>query len=151
MAAGRLRWMAELKATPEHNILNTLIQPDKSAVTVADALRELDSLTPEVISSSNEFNESLGNHAWHLFNALLEIVGSIAPPQQSKYVDFLVELQKRKVLDPTTGETLKVDDDEMWTALPTLGYSISDANWNGSEINPYPASHHPFTKKEYRE
>lgn len=104
-------WIAELKRFWQFKVLNKLAQPDTS-VTVAEALQEFDNLISIAILSNEHDRPS--NFAWYTFCVLFDMaVSRTAPTSQSKLVDSVVQLQKKKISEPTTGETLECDGKEI--------------------------------------
>lgn len=73
-------------------------------------------------------------HPWHTFCSLIEVAKRTDHEKQAKLVEFVVSLQKVKVVNPTTGEQLKSGGQLLWTEMPTLGYTAAD-DWN--EIGKY--------------
>ena len=118
---------AHLETTQHFKILHPLAQPDANA-TVADVLQEIDNLT----ATASKDPKALSLHLWETWWALLEIVARTLPAQQSKLVDFIAQLQKKELTDPTTGEQLKSSDLKMWTQLPTFSWALRDG-WNTGE------------------
>ena len=138
--------IARLEATQHFKILNPLAQPDASA-TVADALQEIDNLTSAATLSNDP--GSLSIHLWNTWWALLEIVARTTPAQQSKLVDFVAQLQKKTLTDPTTNETLKSSDLNVWTDLPTFSWAIRDG-WNVGKYLPTLPTCALFADRGYR-
>jgi hypothetical protein len=113
---------AHLETTQHFKILHPLAQPDANT-TVAEVLQLIDNLTATAIAGP----KGLELHLWETWWALLEIVARTPPTQQSKLVDFMAQLQKKTLMDPTTSEQLN-----MWTQLPTFSWAVKDG-WNTSE------------------
>lgn len=115
---------------PEFKIINQLVQqPDTS---VSDALDQFSRLTSSLINTDNA--DPVGVHPWHTFCSLIEVAKRTDHEKQAKLVEFVVSLQKVKVVNPTTGEQLKSGGQLLWTEMPTLGYTAAD-DWN--EIGKY--------------
>jgi hypothetical protein len=126
-----LAWIAELEATPEFKILNPLVQPDATPPTIAHALQEIHGLTSEEVSSRN--TPDLGNIPWYTFCCVLELSARTLPSEQLILVDFVVQLQRKKVVDPNTGSVLQHHDIDVWTGLPSMGWALED-DWNVGQL-----------------
>jgi len=125
----------ELEATQYFTIPNTLVQPDASTSAVINALQELDTATATLLSANGA--DSL---AFNLWTAIFDIiVPRTTPAQQSKLVDFVIQLQKKTVNNPTTGEVLKSDGQVLWIGIPWLHLAAVDA-WDVSEYPSKPGS-----------
>jgi hypothetical protein len=118
---------AHQETTQHFKILNPLAQLDANA-TVAEVLQEIDNLT----ATASKDPKALSLHLWETWWALLEIVARTPRTQQSKLVEFMAQLQKKTLTDPTTGEPLKSSDLNMWAQLPTFSWALRDG-WNTSE------------------
>lgn len=133
-------YIAGLEATRHFKILSNLAQQDASATTVADALEEIDNITSATLKSNGGRTNPLGDHPWDTWSALLEIVARTAPAQQSGLVRFVIQLQKKTVVDLNTGKPLTHHDLNVWTNLPSLGWAVEDG-WNiGEHLPPFPLS-----------
>lgn len=121
---------AHQETTQHFKILHPLAQPDANT-TLAEVLQEIDNLTEAAIISP----KLLELHLWETWLALLEIVARTPPAQQYKLVDFMTQLQKKTLIDPTTGQQLKSSDLNMWTQLPTFSWAVKDG-WNTNVYNP---------------
>lgn len=121
-------WVAEIEDFPEFKILHKLIESDTPS-TIGEVLEELFRRISSILPPNTTPNQiALGNHCWHLATSLLEIAARTAPTKQAILVDFVAELRRIEVLDPSsdTGEILKHDGAELWREFPTLGYTIAD-------------------------
>lgn len=148
MVTRRIYTTREVEAMEEFKILTKLVQPDQP-FTATEALQEIDTLTSAAMSSDKS---KVGEHTWSTFRAILAIAGWTAPPQQSKLVEFFVQLQKKKVLDPSTGEAVKIDEshgEELWTGLPTFALNILDAEWMIGKYLPILYTYHSFANNIY--
>lgn len=110
------------------NIVLKLVQPDTSAATVTSVLQQIDGLTSTLLSSND--SSLAPDHLSNLWKSIFdEIIPRTAPPDQSKLVDFIVQLQKKKLVHPANGQEVKSNGEAVWTDLPSLGITLSDC-WN---------------------
>lgn len=110
-------YINRFESIPEFKALHSLVQPDATA-TGADALHELSRITLAFISSDESKTKFLGNHIYYTMEVILELAARTAPMQQTKLVNFVIQLQRHAVTDPNTGEALRFhlyDNDLVWT------------------------------------
>jgi len=117
-------WITELQARPQFTILSKLVKKDGES-SVTEALQELNEYTLKMVTVTDS-NKSLGNHIYYTFLSLLELVDHVRPFDQNKLVQFLVKLQQTPVSNPTSRKTLRFGGKEVWTGLPTFGYTAAD-------------------------
>lgn len=116
----RAIFIAQLRRTPEFQILNVLI----TDIHISPAQ------TVEVIVGRTETlkvdGTGLGNHFYTTACIILELAGKTTFENQAKLVAVVLGLHQITLLDPTTGEPLKYDGDVVWRELPTFGYTFVD-------------------------
>jgi len=110
-------------ANPHFTILNKLVQPDATAESVTIALKELDDLVFTLMADPE--SEEYWHHASTLWSTLFEQILPHAPPiLQSKLVEFVIQLRKKTLFDPKTGEPMRNIGEILWTELPCLGIAL---------------------------
>ncbi|PYI00185.1 hypothetical protein BO71DRAFT_446095 [Aspergillus ellipticus CBS 707.79] len=126
----------DLIARPEFQAVNRLLEsPDASA---AETLQQLLQAREDLQRSQKEPRAKIdGNHAWFTMLSLVEIASLTPAAKQTKLVEFVSQLQKTPVTDPTTGETPTAIDLNLWTDLPYLRVYLGDRfSFNYSRQNP---------------
>ncbi|ORY61460.1 uncharacterized protein BCR38DRAFT_467420 [Pseudomassariella vexata] len=72
---------------------------------------------------SDDVHRGAGFVDYNVSLALLELVQRLEPAKHCKLVDFVSDLQKQTGTDPSTGESLKIQGETLFTDLPSLGYT----------------------------
>lgn len=134
--ASQLKQLAQLEKTPQFQLLLPLAQDPSS--TVSAALSAHSALTTLAIASAKKEGKTptssevdlLGDHPYDTWSAIFELVGRTPPAQQSRLVEFILELRKIKVKDrdESTGkeEVLKYYEMEFWRQLPGFGWQARE-------------------------
>jgi hypothetical protein len=117
----------------ELQIISRLLQPVSSVSTAIHQILHLTSIAAASTTASP--SEALLTHLNNTWQALIEIiVANTDPLQQAVLVKFVQTLQQQKVIDPTTCEQLRFDQDynkALWTEVPNFGINVADY-WNFS-------------------
>ncbi|PYH66004.1 DUF3632 domain-containing protein [Aspergillus vadensis CBS 113365] len=112
-------------ARPEYQVISELVQnPDVSpAEAVQNLLRVREVLHKEGGEPPTEID---GTHTWIAMVTVVKIVNLTPAAQQHKLIEFIVHLQRTKIVDPDTGEEPTSVGMKLWTELPYLGVYLRD-------------------------
>ncbi len=77
----------------------------------------------------------IGNYTWHCGDAIVAMAAKTPHKQQTKLVQFVLELQNQ-VPKTETGDEFKSKDGVIWRDLPELGWAARDA-WNFYKFNAF--------------
>ena len=112
----------------EFKILNALVQDSTSACS-ATAVQQILDLTNRHLAASHGIwpvNTMKGKLPWNVSSLVMEIATYTPSARQTKLLEFIIQLQKAVVVDPTTGQDVRYEGERVWNEFPTLATYISD-------------------------
>jgi hypothetical protein len=106
----------------------------KQEVTILDSLINNANVSPEkavqqivdITKSPKTYDRQLGDHCYYTARALVDVAARSTPNQQLKLINFLFELRRTTVTNPSSSEPIKHDGKVVWKDLPTFGYTFAD-------------------------
>ena len=78
-------------------------------------------------AKTSDVKAPLGVFPWNTWQSLIEIAMRTVPEKQTKMVEFVIQLEKKRMDDAETGEQMRHEGELLWTGLPALGYTVADA------------------------
>ncbi|GJN73957.1 hypothetical protein PLICBS_008041 [Purpureocillium lilacinum] len=137
------RWIIELEALPQYKLLDNLAK--KHNASVDDALEEFTALA--AAAKTSDVKAPLGVFPWNTWQSLIEIAKRTVPEKQTKMVEFVIQLEKKRMDDAETGEQMRHEGELLWTGLPALGYTVADA-WQEFDPKDPKATHYQHDRWE---
>ncbi|RAH63431.1 hypothetical protein BO85DRAFT_387763 [Aspergillus piperis CBS 112811] len=114
----------DLVVRPEFRVINDLLQdPD---VSPTEAVQRLLRVRENLHHGQEPPSEIDGNHTWFTMLVLVEIINLTPPAKQRKLVEFIAELQRVDLTDPSTGQSPTAIELKLWTELPYLELYLAD-------------------------
>ncbi|RAK99270.1 uncharacterized protein BO80DRAFT_426564 [Aspergillus ibericus CBS 121593] len=108
---------------PETRIIRELI--DNPNAVPAAVVQQIIQLSQIHVNAGDE--EEISSHVYYTSTVVVELTDLVPPSQQTKLVEFLVQLQRIPILDPRTGEEATVIEGlKQWSDLPLFGVHVSD-------------------------
>lgn len=127
-----------MEDTREFRIISSLSQPNASAPAAVQQLLHL--TFTAATSAATLQSDTLGEHLNNTFGSVMEVAAQTPPSQQGALVEFIQRLQQEKVVDPTTGQQLRYEEDynkAVWSEVPNFGITVADG-WNFEPADPSP-------------
>ncbi|KAK6218747.1 hypothetical protein LQW54_002671 [Pestalotiopsis sp. IQ-011] len=106
------RWVSQFSATEEFKILNDLVA--EVDATASGAVEQIVALAKTSRPGLVDYHVSL---------SVLELAQHLTPDRHERLVDFMWQLQKQTLTDPTTGEPLQTQERTLFRDLPSFGYT----------------------------
>lgn len=106
------RWVSQFSATEEFKVLDDLVnEADATASgTVEQILALVKTSRPGLVD-------------YHVSLSVLELAQRLTPDRHERLVDFMWQLHKQTMMDPTTGEPLQTHEMTLFRDLPSFGYT----------------------------
>ncbi|KAK4236874.1 hypothetical protein C8A03DRAFT_16514 [Achaetomium macrosporum] len=105
--------------TTAREVLEPLKDPSATEETVAAAVQGFNDLAKASASS-------IDNYIYEAYHDILDVARTIAPEQQGRLVDFIIQLQKTAPTDED-GKVLESEHGgELWKDLPTFGWAVRE-------------------------
>lgn len=94
----------------EFKILSTLVK-DPTTASAANAVQQILDLTQSHLAASRGIwpvNTMKGELPWNVSSLAMEIATYTPSARQTKLLEFIIRLQKTMVVDPVTGQSIKI-------------------------------------------
>ncbi|KAI0178168.1 hypothetical protein BJ166DRAFT_586250 [Pestalotiopsis sp. NC0098] len=134
------RWVSQFSATEEFKVLDDLV--NKVDATASGAVEQ-------IIALANTSRPGLVDY--HVSLSVLELAQRLTPDRHERLVDFMWQLHKQTVTDPTTGEPLQTHEMTLFRDLPSFGYTELETwdEYGGGRKDPRDADMPPEQKQRF--
>ncbi|KAJ5520482.1 hypothetical protein N7463_000935 [Penicillium fimorum] len=118
---GKEDFLRQIENSAEFKLLDKVV---KEKVTPQDAVQEIINMTMTALSIHGPSKQSgVGLADYNVSLALMELTQRLEPSKHAKLVEFMCHLHKQVAVDPSTNKPLTVQDDTLWTDMPSFGYT----------------------------
>lgn len=118
---GKEDFLRQIENSAEFKLLDKVV---KEEVTPQDAVQEIINITMTALSIHSPSKQSgVGLADYNVSLALMELTQRLEPSKHAKLVEFMCHLHKQVAVDPSTNKPLTVQDDTLWTDMPSFGYT----------------------------
>ncbi|KAJ5822845.1 hypothetical protein N7447_005185 [Penicillium robsamsonii] len=118
---GKEDFIRQIENSVEFKFLDKVVKED---VTPQDAVQETINMTMNALSIHGpDKHNGVGLPDYNISLAVMELAQRLEPSKHTKLVEFISHLQKQVAVDPSTNKPLRVQDDILWTGMPSFGYT----------------------------